>query len=212
MKIYPPIKNFKAELYPKGSVTQWFGENPALYKQRMGLDGHNGIDIVAPWGTPLFAVEGGIVAETKDTPEGYGKHLRILSEDSNSEWTYGHNSENLVKVGDIVRAGDHIANMGNTGFVVSGATPFWKYNPYAGTHLHLGRREIKFTSRGWRYHPNTPAIEVLYYNNGFKGAIDFREMLPDSPDDTIRGLQLTLISALNTLVELLQKKLALLKK
>lgn len=206
-----PIKDFKCKLYPEGNVTQWFGENPKLYMERMGMIGHNGIDIVAPWGTPIFAVEGGLVADVKDTPEGYGKHLRILTDNGN-EWTYGHASQNLVKIGDRVEEGQQIQLIGNTGFVVSGPTPFWKYNPYAGTHLHLGLRKFVFDKRGWSYNPNTPTINVLNYENGYKGSIDFKDLLStaeplDTEENDIIEIQKTFIDVLKLYVGILKKLL-----
>jgi murein DD-endopeptidase MepM/ murein hydrolase activator NlpD len=185
MKVqHPPVLDYKHRKYPDGDVTQWFGVNRDLYFSAMGIEGHNGIDIVRPWFTPLYAVEDGIVADVKNSPDGFGKHLRIISERSGSEWTYGHNAENLVEIGQEVKAGDMIARMGNTGFVVSSqnAGGFWSHNPYAGTHLHLGRREVKIANRRvngnyWRYNFNTPWIEVQNYDNGFKGAVNFADML-----------------------------------
>lgn len=164
------IKNYKQDTYPKGDITQWFGENKELYMRAIGTIGHNGIDIVAPWGTPLYAVEDGLVVDVKDTPDGYGKHIRFLSD--KYEWTYGHLSKIFVNTGQEIKAGDLIGNMGNTGFVVSGATPYWKYNPFAGTHLHLGVREYKKSRRGWQYNSQSPRIKILNYNNGYFGAID----------------------------------------
>jgi murein DD-endopeptidase MepM/ murein hydrolase activator NlpD len=195
----PPIKWYGHGKYPNGHVTQWFGENPALYQANVCIVGlpchpsmtcpvgrgcliaHNGIDIVAPWGTPIYAVEDGLVVEAKNDPGGYGMHVRILSLPNGrvkgAEWTYGHNSRNHVRVGDYVNAGDHIADMGNTGFVVSGATPYWQYNPYAGTHLHLGKRVVKYEENGWRYTQNSPPVVVLNYDNGYFGSVDFADEL-----------------------------------
>jgi murein DD-endopeptidase MepM/ murein hydrolase activator NlpD len=199
MKIHPPIKNYIHRDAPKGSVSQWFGENRALYFSRMGMEGHNGIDIVAPHGTPIFAVEDGIVADVKNSPDGYGKHLRIISEGSGSEWTYGHAFENLVKIGDKVKAGDLIQLMGNTGFVVSSSdgAGFWKLgsNQWAGTHLHLGRREVKILKKGgWQYNPNTPRIEVLNYNNGYFGSVNFAHMLM-AEDEKFEQLKKDIVKA-----------------
>jgi hypothetical protein len=151
----------------------------------LDLDGHNGIDIVAPWGTPMYAVEYVIVADVKDTADGYGKHIRILSERSNSEWTFGHCSEIFVEVGQEVRAGHYMADMGNTGFVVSSndGAGFWKpfSNKWAGTHCHMGRREVQFVKRGgWRYNDKSPRFKVLNYDNGFKGAVNFSHMMTDA--------------------------------
>jgi murein DD-endopeptidase MepM/ murein hydrolase activator NlpD len=206
-----PVKNLRWSLYPKGDVTQWFGENKALYAQ-MNMNGHNGIDIVRPWGESIYAVEDGIVGDVKDTPDGYGKHVRIISpigkDGIGNEWVYGHNSANLVKIGDKVKAGDEIAKIGNTGFVVSGATPFWKNNPYAGTHLHLGKRQYKEHKEGWRYSTVTPTFEIISYNNGFFGSVDFfndfKEYMPEDEKELHTKL-LTLKSLLNQLLALLLK-------
>lgn len=205
----PPIKNFKLDKYPNGDVTQWFDENSELYA-RFGLDGHNGIDIVAPHGTPMYAVEDGTVVNVKLTADGFGKHIQFVSDKevdgASLVWVYGHCSAIHVKVGDKVKAGEHIADMGNTGFVVSGATPFWKINPYAGTHLHLGVREVT-VGEGWSYDGSNIKMKVLNYDNGYKGSIDPYPLLANlTVDETEhRELQLTFVSLLNTLKKLLTK-------
>jgi murein DD-endopeptidase MepM/ murein hydrolase activator NlpD len=178
-----PIKGFKNKKYPLGQISQEFGENPALYMSAIGMKSHNGIDIVAPWGTPLYAVESGTVCEVKTDPSGYGMHIRFLSD--TNEWTYGHLSAIFVKVGDVIKVGQKIANMGNTGFVVSSinGAGFWVdgSNKYAGTHLHLTARKYKLDKKGWQYYPNTPKITILNYNNGWNGAYDFSDQFnPDS--------------------------------
>lgn len=207
----PPIKGYKNAQYPAGSVTQFFGEHPELYRDFMKLEGHNGIDIVAPWGTPIYAVEDGLVVDVKDSPDGYGKHIRILSpvgaDGIGNEWTYGHASQNLVKIGDQVLEGQEIQKMGNTGFVVSGSTPYWSYNPYAGTHLHLGRRLYKLSPSGWKYNQLAPSIDILNYFNGFAGAVDFKDLLDFGEDpEIVKGMQLTIISLLNQIIAILKAK------
>jgi murein DD-endopeptidase MepM/ murein hydrolase activator NlpD len=163
----------------------------------------------------MFAVEDGIVLEVNNHPGGFGKHVRFLSNAKDAkgyqrEWTYGHCDRIFVKIGDTVSAGRQIANMGNTGFVVSGATPFWKNNPYAGTHLHLGLRLMKVKTRGgWAYAGSMIKHDVIGYNNGFKGAIDPAPYLIGADDNvvptTVTELQLTVISLLKTLYNLLKK-------
>jgi murein DD-endopeptidase MepM/ murein hydrolase activator NlpD len=210
-----PIKGFSLARYNKGSMTQYFAENPKLYAH-MNMHGHNGVDIVAPHGTPMYAVESGTVVEVKNTPEGYGKHLRFITHGKNGdtcrEWTYGHCSNIHVQVGDEVTEGDHVADMGNTGFVVSGATPFWNANPFAGTHLHLGLREVKRTRvNSWSYPNSKIQIQVRNYDNGFKGSIDPAPLLQEVSDDNAeRQRLLTIISLLNKVVEL-YKQLNILK-
>jgi murein DD-endopeptidase MepM/ murein hydrolase activator NlpD len=192
-----PIADYKHALHPDGNVTQWFAMNPARYgsicypdptipKGNYCLAGHNGIDIVAPWGTPLRAVKDGVIGDVKNSAEGYGKHLRLFcdtDDDVVEEWTYGHCSKILVKVGQRVKAGDVIAKMGNTGFVVSGPTPFWKTNPYRGTHLHLGLRYHKKWNDTGTYNLTVGGMRlahILNYYNGYFGAVDFAKELGES--------------------------------
>jgi murein DD-endopeptidase MepM/ murein hydrolase activator NlpD len=190
-----PIKNFVLAEYPKGSVTQWYGENPALYAL-WGLSGHNGIDIVAPHGEPLLAVEDGIIISVKNDPKGFGKHVRMLSVDR--EWTCGHCDSILVKVGDFVKEGTPIAKMGNTGFVqtLSGAQVWWGDAPDTrGTHCHLGLREVALDPNGFAYPKSDIKIRVLNYDNGMKGAIDPKPFL-----------SIPLLKKLVELLTLLKKK------
>ena len=199
----PPIDGFNLLSFNKGPVTQYFGENPTLYA-RFGMKGHNGIDLVRPHGSPLYAIEDGEVVDVKNDPAGFGRHLRIIAGDN--EWTYGHCHEIFVKIGQQVKAGETIATMGNTGFVVSGATPFWRVNPYAGTHLHLGLRKIKRSRKGWSYAGSKLKFEVLNHGNGYKGSIDPAPLLGrigyKEPESTQRQLLLTTVSLLNTLIRL----------
>lgn len=208
-----PIDNFTMRKYPDGSVTQWFGENPDLYK-RFGLDGHNGHDYVAPHGTPLYAVEDCIVLEVKLSDDGYGKHVRLLSLDRDSnqisrEWTYGHCDTISTRQGRIVRAGEQIATMGNTGFVVSGSTPYWKSNPYAGTHLHLGLRMAKVVEKGGWSYPNSPVkMKTQDYDNGYMGGVDPYPFLAglSQSETRYRKQLLTVVSLLNKFISLWKAK------
>lgn len=173
-----PIDNFILNDYPQGSVTQWFGENPALYKLHTKMKGHNGIDIVAYKGCPLVAVEDGVILDVNDSPKVYGKHLRMLSVDR--EWTYGHCEKIFVKVGQEVKEGDVIATMGNTGFVVSQATAntWWGNAPDdQGTHCHFGLRIVKRDRKGWAYKGSKIKISVQDYENGYFGSVDPRPFL-----------------------------------
>jgi murein DD-endopeptidase MepM/ murein hydrolase activator NlpD len=203
-----PHDNFVLDDYPQGSVTQWFGENPVLYS-RFGFKAHNGIDSVAPWGSPLYAIEDGYIVDVNDDPKGYGKYVRLRSarkhDGAYREWTYGHLSEIRVKGGQPVLAGDVIGDMGNTGFVVSGATPFWEHNPYAGTHLHLTLRLLETDPYGWKHKHDTIKYKVRHYDNGHKGAIDPVFILRELRPNDRRPKMLTLLSATYQLVGLLKK-------
>jgi len=201
------IENLILKNYPQGHITQWFGENPSLYAW-LGLKGHNGIDIVAPYGTPIFAFKGGKVVNVEFQDGGYGGQVRIMDDDY--EYIYAHLSKIDTKIGYRVNEGDKIGEMGNTGFVVSGATPFWKYNPYAGTHLHFGIRPfskektpfmVQYASGDQRY--------LSVWENGFKGSVnptDFMENMESAEDKKMKPYLLTMLSLLNKMIALIKKK------
>ena len=142
----------------------------------MGLAGHNGVDLVRPHGEHMFAVEDGTICAVKEDPGGYGKHIRLVSKETengyNRDWVYGHMSFIGVKDGQEVKAGQFVGTMGNTGFVVSGNTPYWENNPYAGTHVHFGVRLIKRSKGGFTYSGLPDTWSAVNYDNGYKGRID----------------------------------------
>lgn len=74
---------------------------------------HQGVDLAAPSGTPIYAVTGGTVEQAGDAGDGYGTLVRIKS--GNTVTYYGHQSSVNVAVGDTVAAGDQIGSVGSTG-------------------------------------------------------------------------------------------------
>ncbi|EDN69849.1 Peptidase M23B [Beggiatoa sp. PS] len=74
---------------------------------------HRGVDLAASTGTPIFAVEEGIVMRSKYV-RGYGRLVEIKHGELYTT-RYGHNSRNLVNTGDRVRKGQIIALVGSTG-------------------------------------------------------------------------------------------------
>ena len=75
---------------------------------------HSGVDLAAGEGTPVYAADHGKVIVAEDSGNGYGKYI-ILDHRNGYKTLYGHNSELLVSVGDVVAKGDRIALSGNTG-------------------------------------------------------------------------------------------------
>jgi len=74
---------------------------------------HEGVDFVADAGTIIYASAGGVVAYARMHPQ-YGNMVEI--DHGNGIVTrYGHASKLLVKVGQVVRRGEKIAEVGNTG-------------------------------------------------------------------------------------------------
>ncbi|MFN4329574.1 MAG: M23 family metallopeptidase [Limnobacter sp.] len=74
---------------------------------------HEGIDFIAPIGTPILAAAAGVVIEASFHPA-YGNMVEI-EHDNKTVTRYAHASRLLVKKGDIVRNGQNIALVGNTG-------------------------------------------------------------------------------------------------
>src|SRR4029450_7414218 len=87
---------------------------------------HDGIDIRAENGTPIYASAAGEVVHS-DSLSGYGNLILIRHRD-NYFTAYAHNDKNLVKEGQRVEQGDLIARVGDTG----NAT---------GNHLHFEIRQ-----------------------------------------------------------------------
>jgi murein DD-endopeptidase MepM/ murein hydrolase activator NlpD len=74
---------------------------------------HAGIDLAAPMGTPEYAAADGVVLEAG--PAG-GFGLVVYLQHENGDVTvYGHMEQILVQPGQVVRAGDTIALLGNRG-------------------------------------------------------------------------------------------------
>ena len=76
-------------------------------------DGHDGVDLAAPLGTPIFAAGPGTVTESGPA-SGYGQWIRIKHSDG-AVTEYGHMNERFVNVGDTVTGGQRIASVGNEG-------------------------------------------------------------------------------------------------
>jgi murein DD-endopeptidase MepM/ murein hydrolase activator NlpD len=80
---------------------------------RSGGRSHKGVDMFAPHGSPLYAVESGVVARSRSNGLG-GLYIWLVG-DSGNEYYYAHNSANLVPAGTRVSAGQVVARLGNTG-------------------------------------------------------------------------------------------------
>jgi murein DD-endopeptidase MepM/ murein hydrolase activator NlpD len=101
---------------------------------------HEGIDFIAETGTPILAAAAGVVVTAEFQPA-YGNMLEI---DHGGELLtrYAHASKLLVKVGQLVKSGEKIAEVGSTG-------------RSTGSHLHfevrhkgLAQNPMKFLRQG----------------------------------------------------------------
>lgn len=74
---------------------------------------HEGIDFAAATGTPIVAAAGGVVIAAEYHHQ-FGNMLEI-DHGNDIVTRYAHASRLLVKVGDIVKRGQHVADIGSTG-------------------------------------------------------------------------------------------------
>jgi len=74
---------------------------------------HEGVDFMSPPGTPIHASAGGVVVYSDTHPE-YGNMVEV-DHGNDIVTRYAHASRLLVKVGQVVRRGDKIAEVGSTG-------------------------------------------------------------------------------------------------
>jgi lipoprotein NlpD len=75
---------------------------------------NKGIDIAGQLGQPVKAAANGVVVYAGRGLLGYGDMI-IIKHDETYLSAYAHNSRLLVKEGDQVKAGQSVAEMGNTG-------------------------------------------------------------------------------------------------
>ena len=74
---------------------------------------HEGIDFAAPTGTPIAAAAGGVVVASEYHHQ-FGNMLEV-DHGNGIVSRYAHASKLLARTGDIVRRGQHIADIGTTG-------------------------------------------------------------------------------------------------
>ncbi|MCL4130799.1 UNVERIFIED_CONTAM: hypothetical protein GTU68_021371 [Idotea baltica] len=94
---------------------------------------HDGVDISAPSGTPVYAAHSGVITYAGSRLRGYGK-LVIIEGDDSLITVYAHNRKLLVSNGQRVRLGQKIAEVGSTG-------------RSTGPHLHF---EVRMRDRSGR--------------------------------------------------------------
>lgn len=99
-------------------------------------DGHTGLDLSAPYGTPIRAVAAGKVILARYGHPSYGNYI-VLDHGGGVVTLYAHCSELTAYVGQQVNAGDQIAKVGSTGRAT-------------GNHLH-----IEVQVNGERKNPRT---------------------------------------------------------
>lgn len=119
------LEELAASRSARAATVQYFlpvtGRFTSCFCMRWGTM-HWGIDIAAPTGSPIVAPEAGVVLEA-GTSSGFGNVI-YLQHESGDVTAYGHMSEVLVEAGQIVEAGETIAEVGSLGYST-------------GPHLHF---------------------------------------------------------------------------
>jgi lipoprotein NlpD len=142
-----PVPSEGAFLWPvNGKINSGFGPRGSSF--------HDGVDIGAPEGAPIQAIEKGEVIYSEQL-RGYG-NIVIVRHSGNLVSVYAHNQVNLVREGQTVERGEVVARVGSTGRVT-------------GPHLHFEVRKNNMAQDPLRFLPQLcclPASDIV----GAKGS------------------------------------------
>jgi murein DD-endopeptidase MepM/ murein hydrolase activator NlpD len=95
-----------------GAIAPTTGRVTSCYGARWGTL-HAGIDIAAPIGTPVYTPEDGVVLQAGPA-SGFGLAVAVQHSDGTIT-LYGHVNQMFVSAGQVVTAGQQIAEVGNRG-------------------------------------------------------------------------------------------------
>ncbi|HEY1419892.1 MAG TPA: peptidoglycan DD-metalloendopeptidase family protein [Candidatus Dormibacteraeota bacterium] len=135
---------------PLAQISQPFGPSQLALEPPFGAypHFHTGIDLVAPFASPISAADDGVVALVGSSSTGYGIYV-VIAHSGGLDTLYGHLSAALVAVGQTVVQGQPVGLEGSTG-------------NSTGPHLHF---ELRINQR--------PVDPTLYLPpgppSGFKG-------------------------------------------
>ena len=113
---------------PQAQISQSFGPSTYWFEPPYGgyPHFHTGIDLVEPFGSPVYAADDGIVALVGSSSSGYGNYV-VIAHSGGLDTLYGHLSTAVVKVGQLVTQGQPIGLEGSSG-------------NSTGAHLHFELR------------------------------------------------------------------------
>jgi murein DD-endopeptidase MepM/ murein hydrolase activator NlpD len=117
-------KHSQASTNLSQETTHWIWPADGMITDTYGTrrGSHKGIDIAASLGTPIYAVDGGVVTKSYYSSS-YG-HVVFVKHNNQIETVYAHLKARLVNTGDRVNAGQQLGEMGSTG-------------DSSGVHLHF---------------------------------------------------------------------------
>ncbi|OLC25892.1 MAG: hypothetical protein AUH40_05435 [Chloroflexi bacterium 13_1_40CM_65_17] len=113
---------------PQAQISQPFGPSALGLEPPYGgyPHFHTGIDLVEPFGSPVYAADDGVVAVVGSTTSGYGKYV-VIAHSGGLDTLYGHLATAVVNVGQTVSQGQPIGMEGSSG-------------NSTGAHLHFELR------------------------------------------------------------------------
>lgn len=113
---------------PQAQISQAFGPSSYWFEPAYANypHFHTGIDLVEPFGSPVYAADDGVVALVGSSSSGYGNYV-VIAHSGGLDTLYGHLSTAVVKVGDRVTQGQPVGLEGSSG-------------NSTGAHLHFELR------------------------------------------------------------------------
>lgn len=137
-------------------ITGEFGADAEWYMKNVGQKGHNGLDIPGDWGTPLYAIDDGVVVQEgwNIAWSGVAGGIAMIVQCSWGYFGLAHCSDTRVSVGDRVSRGQRVGSMGNTGLAL-------------GVHVHTETLPLS-----------------VNFNNGFAGRVNPARLINLQPRGT----------------------------
>lgn len=150
---------YNGDTYPPttGVITTMFGALDSLH-----ANPHQGLDIAAQCDAPIYAFAGGTVTTVVAGSEGKGSYPQgtiIIkhTEEFSTVYLHTRGSHTYVQPGQVVSAGDHIADQ-------------WSSGHSSGCHLHFGvLMSGKYVdplpilqAAGYNYSESTPFTEAMF--------------------------------------------------
>lgn len=225
------LQDLKLE-WPSDShtIAQHFGDNANPLYAGQGLKGHPGLDIDAPYDSPIYDCTKGqgfvykIFHHNDPILMDYRAVCELLElDDYIIEITYGHCNKTDCPLGKVTER-QVVATVGNTGEVYSGGHEVTEAEKEAGStagrHIHfqlrkclkvLGNVDItKFYLADLDnqvYRNNGYIYEIVDYTAGYNGCIDPLPFLTANIQDQITQTQLSLIEVLKKYITYLTQQL-----
>ena len=164
----------------KGRVASVWGD-----ARDAGVRQHEGIDLFAPFRTPVVAAADGIVTRVNENNLG-GRVVWLRPKGRNLSLYYAHLDEQLVTAGKSVKAGDTLGLIGNTGNART--TP---------PHLHFGIYAV-----GGAINPLPFVDQVIKEPSSFSASRnDFEKYLKLTREEKLPAEENPVILQRNTIVE-----------